>query len=253
MIRPSRARLQWRVTNDRSDENQLSARRARMVEQDIRRRGIRDARVLDAMARVPRHRFVPPEFVREAYADYPVPIGEGQTISQPYIVALMTEALELEGEARVLEIGTGSGYQTAILAECGARVFTIERSGELARRARARFTQLGYERIHSVIGDGTRGLREFSPFDRILATGSLPRFPDVLREQLREGGIFVGPIGALYGQQLVRIVYDPRGMVEHDLGSCRFVPLIGAGGWADRSAGAASGLEQRHPKGEPSG
>jgi protein-L-isoaspartate(D-aspartate) O-methyltransferase len=208
-----------------------------MVEHDLRRRGIRDHRVLDAMGRVPRERFVPPELIGEAYSDYPLPIGEGQTISQPYIVALMTEGLALERDAKVLEIGTGSGYQTAILVECGARVWTIERSPRLARRARALFKELGYDRIESVVGDGTLGLPDEAPFSRILATGSLPRTPESLLRQLREGGIFVGPIGSLYGQQLVRIVYHPQRMFHEDLGACRFVPLIGERGWDDRSGG----------------
>ena len=207
-----------------------------MVEHDLRRRGIRDDHVLDAMGRVPRHRFVPPELISEAYSDYPVPIGEGQTISQPYIVALMTEALTPDRDTRVLEIGTGSGYQTAILAECGARVWTIERSPRLARRARALFEELGYDHIQSVVGDGTLGLPDRAPFDRILATGSLPEAPESLLRQLVEGGIFVGPIGSMYGQQLVRIVYHPQRTAREDLGPCRFVPLIGENGWDDRSA-----------------
>jgi len=188
------------------------------------------------MGRVQRHRFVPPELVGEAYSDYPLPIGEGQTISQPYIVALMTETLMLDRESEVLEIGTGSGYQTAILAECGARVLTIERSERLAERARTVFKELGYDRIESVIGDGTLGLPDRAPFDRILATGSLPDVPERLLRQLREGGIFVGPVGSLYGQQLVRIVYHPLRPVRDDLGPCRFVPLVGTNGWDDRSA-----------------
>ena len=207
-----------------------------MVEYDLRRRGIRDERALDAMGRVPRHRFVPLELIGEAYSDYPVPIGEGQTISQPYIVALMTEALALDRDIRVLEIGTGSGYQTAILAECGAHVWTIERSPRLAQRARALFEELGYDHIQSVVGDGTLGLPDRAPFDRILATGSLPEVPDGLLRQLAQGGIFVGPIGSMYSQQLVRIVYHPQRTASQKLGPCRFVPLIGENGWDDRSA-----------------
>lgn len=204
-----------------------------MVEHDLRRRGIRNDHVLDAMGRVPRHRFVPPELIGEAYSDYPVPIGEGQTISQPYIVALMTEALTPDRDTKVLEIGTGSGYQTAILVECGARVWTIERSARLARRAQALFEELGYNHIQSIVGDGTLGLPDRAPFDRILATGSLPKAPESLLRQLIEGGIFVGPIGSMYGQQLVRIVYHPQQTTREDLGPCRFVPLIGENGWDD--------------------
>ena len=206
-----------------------------MVERDLRRRGIRDEWVLGAMERVPRHRFVPPELIGEAYSDYPLPIGEGQTISQPYIVALMTEALRLDRDAEVLEIGTGSGYQTAILAECGARVWTIERSPQLAKRARSLFAELGYEDIESIVGDGTLGLPDRAPFDRILATGSLPEVPERLLGQLKTGGIFVGPIGSLYGQELVRIEYHGQESVREGLGPCRFVPLIGAAGWDDRT------------------
>jgi protein-L-isoaspartate(D-aspartate) O-methyltransferase len=212
-----------------------SERRERMVEHDLRRRGIRDERVLGALGRVPRHRFVPPELIGEAYSDHPLPIGEGQTISQPYIVALMTEALTLAQEDHVLEIGTGSGYQTAVLAECGARVLTVERSEQLAAQARSLFDDLGYDCIESVVSDGTLGLPNRAPFDRILATGSLPEVPQRLLRQLRDGGIFIGPVGALYGQQLVRIVYHPLHPVRNDLGPCRFVPLIGENGWNERA------------------
>ena len=206
-----------------------------MVEHDLRRRGIRSDLVLEAMGHVPRHRFVPPNLIAEAYSDYPVPIGEGQTISQPYIVALMTEALAPGRDSKVLEIGTGSGYQTAILAECGSRVWTIERSPRLARRAQALFDELGYRDIQSVVGDGTLGLPDRAPFDRILATGSLPEAPEGLLHQLIEGGIFVGPIGSMYSQQLIRIVYHPQQATREDLGPCRFVPLIGESGWDDGS------------------
>ncbi len=203
----------------------------RMVEHDLRRRGIHDARVLAAMQTVPRHRFVPAELADEAYADSPLPIGEGQTISQPYIVALMTEALALEPETAVLEIGTGSGYQTAILAEVGARVWTIERSTSLAQRAKSLFEELGYDRIEAHVGDGTLGLPDWAPFDRILATGSLPEVPAGLLSQLKPGGIFIGPVGSRFGQRLVRIEYHPQRTTRDDLGSCRFVPLIGVDGW----------------------
>jgi len=206
-----------------------------MVERDLRGRGICDRTVLDAMSRVPRHRFVPPQIAKEAYADGPLPIGEGQTISQPYIVALMTEALALESNLKVLEIGTGSGYQAAVLAECGARVWTIEPSPRLLEQARGRFRDLGYGRIETIEGDGTVGLPNEAPFDRILATGSLPREPGWLTEQLADGGIFVGPIGSLYAQDLIRIVYHAGRTVRDNLGACRFVPLVGVDGWDERS------------------
>jgi len=216
-----------------SIEQSLAERRARMVDHHLRRRGIRDRRVLEAMGRIPRDRFVPPELVLEAYADYPLPIGEGQTISQPYIVALMSEALALDEDLKVLEIGTGSGYQTAILAECGARVWTIERSARFAQRAQALLEELGYEGVRSIVGDGTVGLPDQAPFDRIVATGSLPRVPRSLLQQLVDGGGFVGPIGSLYAQQLLKVVYHPERTETEDLGPCRFVPLYGTEGWGD--------------------
>jgi protein-L-isoaspartate(D-aspartate) O-methyltransferase len=207
-----------------------------MVEHDLRRRGIRDAAVLAAMGRVPRHSFVPPIVLHEAYADYPLPIGEGQTISQPYIVARMTEALTIEPGVAVLELGTGSGYQAAVLSECGAQVWTIDRSPRLQERAAERLRGMGYTGIRTIAADGTVGLPDEAPFDRILATGSLPRLPESLLRQLTDGGIFVGPIGSLYAQDLIRIVYHPGRTMREDLGPCRFVPLIGAGGWDERVA-----------------
>ncbi|RLE34689.1 protein-L-isoaspartate O-methyltransferase [Candidatus Acetothermia bacterium] len=216
---------------DRARRDEFCERRVRMVEHHLRRRGIRDERVLEAFLRVRREEFVPPEWRGAAYADHPLPIGEGQTISQPYIVALMTEALALSGGEKVLEIGTGSGYQTAILAELGARVWTIERSAALSEAAAERLNRLGYSGIRFVIGDGTLGLPDEAPFDRIIATGSFPSVPERLTAQLREGGIFVGPIGGLYDQDLIRIAYHPPRHVRDDLGPCRFVPLIGEMGW----------------------
>jgi protein-L-isoaspartate(D-aspartate) O-methyltransferase len=202
-----------------------------MVRWDLRARGIRDERVLAAMATVPRHRFVPTLYRDAAYADSPLPIGEGQTISQPYIVALMTEALRLSGDERVLEIGTGSGYQAAVLAELGAQVWTIERSIALSSSARARLAELGYEAVQCMTSDGTVGLPTHAPFDRILASGSLPETPKRLLAQLIDGGIFVGPIGDRHSQELVRIVYHPRRFARERLCECRFVPLVGEFGW----------------------
>jgi protein-L-isoaspartate(D-aspartate) O-methyltransferase len=207
--------------------------RARMVEIDLRGRGIADERVLAAMGSVPRHEFVPREWSHDAYGDHPLPIGEGQTISQPYIVALMTEALRVRPGLRVVELGTGSGYQTAILAELGASVWTIERSADLARAARRRLESLGYGSIEFVQGDGTLGLPDEGPFDRILATGSLPSIPDRLLAQLCDGGIFVGPVGRRFEQSLVRVTYHPGGSEIDDFGFCRFVPLLGADGWPE--------------------
>jgi len=216
-----------------------------MVDQDLRTRGIADERVLKAMSRVPRHVFVPPTLTQAAYSDGPLPIGDGQTISQPYIVALMTEALHLVGGERVLELGTGSGYQTALLAEIGAQVWTIERLVQLAQEAQARLAKLGYTAVRFRTGDGTLGWQDESPFDRILATGSLPAVPDHLLSQLADGGLFVGPVGPIHTQLLLRIEYHGTHRRTEDLGGCRFVPLIGEAGWqatspfgAGRSAGA---------------
>lgn len=207
------------------------AQRDAMVSCDLRGRGIRDERVLRAMSAVPRHRFVLPDYNRDAYADRSLPIGEEQTISQPYIVALMTEALRLQGGERVLEIGTGSGYQTAVLAEMDAEIWTIERSAMLARQAKQRLEGLGYESIHYIQSDGTVGLPSEAPFDCILATGSLPDVPRGLLSQLVEGGVLVGPIGDWHSQELVRIVYHASQFEREVLCLCRFVPLIGEDGW----------------------
>lgn len=210
-----------------------------MVEHDLRRRGIRDASVLDAMSRVPRHLFVPGSLARAAYRDCPLPIGAGQTISQPYIVALMSEAVRTHSSERILELGTGSGYQTAVLAEIGSEVWTIERIPEHSESARRRLDELGYTNIRFLIGDGTLGWPDEAPFDRILATGGLPSVPERLLSQLRAGGLFVGPVGPLNAQQLTRIEYHPDGTRTETLGGCRFVPLIGAAGWRDPSIGVS--------------
>lgn len=205
-----------------------------MVDRDLRRRGIRDERVLAAMLSVPRHRFVAPSLAADAYTDAPLPTLGGQTISQPYIVALMTEALGITAGARVLEIGTGSGYQTAVLATLGADVWSIEASTELCREAAERLKELGFLGIHLANGDGTLGWPDASPFDGILATGSLPERPETLLRQLRRGGVFVGPLGALGRQRLVRIEVDPPDEREETLCFCSFVPLVGAAGWRSR-------------------
>ncbi len=202
-----------------------------MVERNLRRRGIRDERVLEAMARVPRHVFVRPEHRAVAYADMPLPTRDGQTISQPYIVALMTEALRVKEGARIFEIGTGSGYQTAVLAALGASVWSVEASADLHREAAARLQEMGYAGIHLACGDGTLGWPEAAPFDGILATGSLPARPQDLLRQIRPGGVFVGPIGGLREQRLVRIEVDPTNAVEETLCACSFVPLVGRDGW----------------------
>jgi len=211
--------------------------RSWMVERQLRSHGISDPRVLEAMSNVPRHLFVPASFRHFAYDDCPLPIGEGQTISQPYIVAQMTEALSLTEDASVLEIGTGSGYQTAILASLGRAVWTVERSCVLHDSARAALGDLGFDNVTFVVGDGTVGLPDHAPFNRIVATGSLPSVPKALLEQLAPDGVFVGPVGSRFEQQLVRMSYDPATGVwkRAPLCWCRFVPLIGVAGWAKRS------------------
>ncbi|HDM90178.1 MAG TPA: protein-L-isoaspartate(D-aspartate) O-methyltransferase [candidate division WOR-3 bacterium] len=208
--------------------------RKRMVEYQIVGRGVRDRGVIEAMLKVPRHLFVPPPYREEAYNDYPLSIGRGQTISQPYMVAVMTEALELKGDEKVLEIGTGSGYQTAVLAEIASEVFTIERDPLLAERARELLESLGYRNIHFRVGDGTLGWPEEAPFDRIIVTAAAPSIPKPLREQLRVGGIIVIPVGGRYGQTLVKgkKVSDEKMEIE-ELFDCAFVPLVGEYGFPE--------------------
>jgi protein-L-isoaspartate(D-aspartate) O-methyltransferase len=210
----------------------MAARRARMVDEQLARRGIRDQRVLDAMSRVERHRFVPEAHLVNAYGDFPVPIGEEQTLSQPYIVALMTEALGLEGNEKVLEIGTGSGYQTAILAELARVVYTVEVIEQLTERARETLTDLGYDNIHFRVGDGRLGYPEEAPFDAILVAAAPLSLPPLLREQLAQGapgGRLVLPVGPSAEQELelhIRDAADPSGFRVRKLGAVRFVPLV---------------------------
>ena len=210
-----------------------SAQRQQMVEQQLRARGIGDERVLAAMGRVQREWFVPPELRERAYADSAVAIGAEQTISQPFIVGLTTHALEIAQGHRVLEIGTGSGYQTAVLAELGAEVFTIERITTLSLRARAVLDAMGYQRIHFRICDGTLGWPEEAPFDRIVVTAMAPELPAPLFAQLRTEGKMVIPIGTLERQSLQLITkVAGKPVVEHLCG-CLFVKLIGEQGWAE--------------------
>ena len=206
--------------------------RERMVTEQVTRRGVRDARVLRAMGKVPRHRFVDEALSGRAYGDYPLPIGERQTISQPYMVALMTEALELVGHERVLEIGTGSGYQTAILAELCSKVYSIERIKGLADRAIRMLDSLGYYNVLVRVGDGSLGWREEAPFDAILVTAAAPTVPDALVEQLSPKGRLVVPVGDAYSQELRKGVKEDEGMRWTDLGGCVFVKLIGNQGWS---------------------
>jgi protein-L-isoaspartate(D-aspartate) O-methyltransferase len=207
----------------------MAARRTTMVEEQLIRRGIRDARVLEAMSRIERHRFVPEPHLVNAYGDFPVPIGDEQTLSQPYIVALMTEALALEGSEKVLEIGTGSGYQTAVLAELARVVYTVEIVAELSERARETLLHLGYENVHYRVADGRRGWPEEAPFDGILVAAAPLTMPPILREQLGPSGRLVLPVGPSSEQELelhVRDASDPSGYRVRSLGAVRFVPLV---------------------------
>jgi len=204
-----------------------------MVKTQIMARGIRDNRVLKAMLKVPRHLFVPPNLRKLAYDDRPLPIGEDQTISQPYIVALMTQCLDLKNEDRVLEIGTGSGYQTAILAEIAKEVYTVERFSSLLKRAKQVLDELGYGNIHFKVGDGTMGWKEHAPYDKIIVTAGAPSVPEPLFSQLKEGGRIVIPVGSRYSQDL-KIVKKEKGQIQmEDVCGCIFVPLVGEFGWKE--------------------
>jgi len=204
-----------------------------MVEQQLERRGIADPRVLAALQDVPRHEFIPSYAACMAYEDHPVDIGLGQTISQPYMVACMTEALRLRGGERLLEIGTGSGYQTAILARLSARVYTIERHASLANRAQVLLQTLGFANVTFRIGDGTLGWPEEAPFDRILVTAGGPRVPPSLEAQLADGGRLVMPVGDRGGQDLVAVDRCGAELHRESLGGCVFVRLIGQEGWPE--------------------
>jgi protein-L-isoaspartate(D-aspartate) O-methyltransferase len=205
--------------------------RLKMVEEQIVSRGIKDAKLIAAMKKIPRHLFVEEALQSQAYSDHPLPIGEKQTISQPYMVALMTEALLLTGKERVLEIGTGSGYQTAILAELSEKVFSIERIRPLAIRARKLLYELGYFNVEIKIFDGTFGWMEESPFDAIIVTAGSPDIPQPLIDQLAIGGRLVIPVGDAFVQDLFRVIKTEEGVKKEDLGGCRFVKLIGKYGW----------------------
>lgn len=202
-----------------------------MVNTQLIPRGIKDERVLNAMRKVPRHLFVDESIQYKAYDDMALSIGEGQTISQPYMVAIMTELLELKGNEKVLEIGTGSGYQAAILAELSKEVYTIERVDILAKRAEERFHYLGYTNIQVKVGDGTLGWPEETPFDRIMITAAAPKIPDVLMEQLSEEGIIIAPVGERFSQQLLKRTKSMGKYSDEYHTPCIFVPLIGEYGW----------------------
>jgi len=205
--------------------------RQNMVKEQLRERGIDDPRILAAFLEVPRHKFVEDYLKYKAYEDYPLTIGYGQTISQPYMVALMTQSLMPEAGDKVLEIGTGSGYQSAILSRLCRFVHSIERISALASRARKIHDELGYYNIHVRIGDGTQGLPKEASFEGIIVTAGAPHVPEVLIDQLGEGGRLIIPVGSEALQELKRITKTREGVVEESLGGCRFVKLIGKNGW----------------------
>jgi protein-L-isoaspartate(D-aspartate) O-methyltransferase len=205
--------------------------RRNMVETQLRSRGINNERVLDAMQRVPRHEFVPNGYRDLAYADHPIPIGEGQTISQPFIVAASLQALELKGPEKVLEVGTGSGYQTALLALLAREVFSIERHALLAQEAETTLESLGFKNVRIIVGDGSNGLREFAQYDVILVSAAAPSIPQSLLDQLSAEGRMVIPVGPPHAQVLLLVRKQEGRVVTEVIEGCRFVPLIGAEGY----------------------
>jgi protein-L-isoaspartate(D-aspartate) O-methyltransferase len=207
--------------------------RSRMVDEQIAGRGVKDERVLAVMRKIPRHEFLPEGIRGMAYNDSALPIGEGQTMSQPYMVALMTELLELKGMERVLEIGTGSGYQAAVLAELCQKVYTVERIKMIADKARVTLDRLGYKSVAIKIYDGTYGWKEMAPYDAIIVTAGSPDIPAPLVEQLKVGGRMVIPVGDRYGQQLITVVKTSEGITTERSVPCVFVPLIGNHGWKE--------------------
>ena len=202
-----------------------------MVDTQIIARGVYDERVIEAMRKVPRHLFVEEALYHQAYNDYPLPIGDKQTISQPYIVAFMTQSLNLKGDEKVLEIGTGSGYQSAVLAELAFSIYSIERISSLARRAKSILQSLDYYNVFIKIADGTEGWSSEAPFDGILVTAASPCVPLVLKDQLKDGGRIIIPIGDLFSQDLIRVTKKGNSFIKESLLMCRFVPLIGKYGF----------------------
>ena len=216
-----------------ADIHSFSKARTEMIENQIRRRGIDDARVLKSFQSVPRHFFVPEEYQEDAYADHPLPIGNGQTISQPYIVALMTSVLDLEGNEKVLEIGTGSGYQTAILADLAKEVHSVERIAGLSDLAKNNLRPLKLENVYLHVGDGSLGWPDAAPYDRILVTAAAPDIPDEVLEQLDDGGRIVCPLGGRWRQILEVWQKDKDRIKKEQILPVVFVPLLGAHGWQE--------------------
>jgi protein-L-isoaspartate(D-aspartate) O-methyltransferase len=214
-------------------EDRFARQREAMVKEQIASKGIRDPRVLDAMRRVPREKFVPSSELPEAYADTPLPIDCGQTVSQPYMVALMTECLELQGHERALEIGTGSGYQTAILCLLCDSVYSVEKHPELSDKASLVLQEVGCTNFRLTVGDGTKGWPEYAPYDAIIVTAGAPDVPAPLMEQLAIGGRLVIPVGDAYSQVLRKIVRTQEGYESNNVCGCRFVPLVGEYGWTE--------------------
>lgn len=207
--------------------------RLSMIEEQLIPRGIKDPKVLAAMRKVPRHEFMPEALRLQAYGDHAMPIGEGQTISQPFIVALMTELLGLTGTERVLEIGTGSGYQAAVLAELCQKVYTVERVKALAEKSRLTLDRLGYRSVAMKVFDGTYGWKDMAPFDAIIVTAAAPAIPQPLVDQLKEGGVLVVPVGERMSQVMLKVIKTPTGIRTESSIPCVFVPLIGNHGWKE--------------------
>ncbi len=215
-----------------SNSADFKKKREQMVKRQLKNRGIKHKEVLEAFRSVPRHKFVNEDQRNKAYGDYPLPIGQGQTISQPYIVALMIEALEPEAGDIMLEIGTGSGYAAAVLSRTVERVYGLERVQELAVRGQKNCDELGYTNVFISVGDGTKGWPDKAPFDGILVSAAAPEVPDVLLEQLALGGSLVIPVGSRYSQELLKIKRSNQGFEREKLGGVRFVALVGEQGWS---------------------
>jgi len=216
-------------------KSRYSIARKRMVENQLKSRDINDKKVIEAFKKVPREAFVPKSMQHNSYKDTPLPIGKNQTISQPYIIAKMMQMLELSGEEKVLEIGTGSGYQTALLCECANIVYSIERIEEFTKRSRKVLDDLGYYKAHLVTSDGSLGYKEKAPFDRIIVSASAPEIPESLINQLTEDfGILVIPVGGNMFQQIIKVIKEKGKMKKQKEDGCRFVPLIGKEGWDEK-------------------